>query len=253
MLILLVSCGRETTDYQATIVSQQGTMIAIMQSSTPTQTPLSNLWRTATPNIEEKTLNIASTLVAIESAESKRSLMPPSSSIVEQDILQSMQQLIELQATALADSENRFKSQTKILYQDARMQATMIKQNRIVITAVIELQTQHNNLQATTISQNDKIITSNIAQEQQNNLQATTISQNDKIITSNIAQEQQNKRIINYNATAVSLSSTAISLAKVQNNFLDDINDALNIHTQLLRKICRNTAETFTEYSACSQ
>lgn len=229
MLILLVACSRETTDYQATIVSQQGTMIAIMQSSTPTRTPLSNLWRTATPNINDKTLNVVSTLVAVESDEADQRINPSSSNLIDQDILQSMRQLIELQATALADSENRFKSQTKILYQDARMQATMIKQNRIVITAVIE------------------------SQAQQNNLQATTISQNRDIITSNTTQEQQNNKIINYNATAVSLSRTAISLAQVQNNFLDDINDALDTHTQLLRKICRNTAETLTEYNECSR
>lgn len=229
MLILLVACSRETTDYQATIVSQQGTMIAIMQSSTPTRTPLSNLWRTATPNVDDKTLDIVSTLVAVESDEAGQRINPSSANLIDQDILQSMRQLIELQATALADSENRFKSQTKILYQDARMQATMIKQNRIVITAVIE------------------------SQAQQNNLQATTISQNNDIIASNNSQEQQNDKIINYNATAVSLSSTAISLAQVQNNFLDDINDALSTHTQLLRKICRNTAITPTEYYECSR
>lgn len=226
MLILLVACSRETADYQATIVSQQGTMIAIMQ---PTRTPIFNLAKSPTPGPEHNTLDAVSTLVAVESDEAGKRINPSSSNLIDQDILQSMRQLIELQATALADSENRFKSQTKILYQDARMQATMIKQNRIVITAVIE------------------------SQAQQNNLQATTISQNDRIITSNTTQERQNDRIINYNATAVSLSSTAISLAKVQNSFLYDINDELNSQTQLLRQICRNTAKTSIEYSECSR
>ena len=229
MMTLLLACSQPTTNYQATIVSQQGTMIALMQTTTPTRTPTVNNWYTPIPDTDDMTLDAISTLVAVESDEFEQGTNPATTNPYNQDIFQSMGRLVELQSTSNADTRKRFKKQSDILYQDAKLQATMIKQNRTIITAIAQLNTQQTNLQSTSISQHSKITT-----------QIDTLS-------------QQSKTLINYNATAVSLSRTAIVLAQLQNRYLDDIDEELSDQTRLLLRICRNTAQSITEYNDCSR
>jgi hypothetical protein len=240
ILIFLVACSEPETNYQATIVSQQGTMIAMMQTTTPTRTPTMNIWNTPIPQTDDMTLDAISTLVAVESDESDQSMNPSTSNPYNQDIFQSMGRLVELESTAYVDTRKKLHIQNRMAIQDAKLQSTVIKQNRTIITAIAQLTTQQANLQSTAISQNSKVIAQIDNLIQQNttiiNYHATAVSQSYVAISQETSQH----------ATVVSLSRTAISLDKKQN-------DALDYQIQLLLRICQNTAQNSTDYYKCSR
>jgi hypothetical protein len=80
IMLVLGACNRQAPNYQATIVSQQSTMIVIMQSATPSQTPTPtkmsiSFGQVVRPQLfnnninEQALLNAVQTLVALESQE----------------------------------------------------------------------------------------------------------------------------------------------------------------------------------------
>lgn len=229
IMLVLGACNRQAPNYQATIVSQQSTMIVMMRSATPSQTPTPtktsiSFGQVVRPQLfnnrinEQALLNAVQTLVALESQEANTR-----------------------NTQTQNDTNNNI---ARALNQNVRQQATVIAQNERLITALDGLRTQPtsrlnqsqpltlSNYNATMVAINETALTINARILR---LQATAA----RVDTSASDADSQLIRLQSeandMQRDAVSLATTSVVLAQKQNTYLQD-------HTYLLTQICLNTA-----------
>jgi hypothetical protein len=219
LMALCVSCSRPTVNYQATIVSQQGTMIVMMQSATPSRTP--------TPTVASLRF-------------SRGGLF---GSTTDRELLQAVRTLVALESQAAEQRANQpstFDSNREIvqaLNQSSNQQATAIAQNRQMITALEALRTQsggrlsQNRLPASP-EYNATLVTlqetSMAIHARTLRVQATALSNNRQTANTYAEMLRTQNDIRTLQADMLALQATSVALA--------------NDHTRLLEQICINTS-----------